>query len=287
MEANKMSNIKIICDSLADIPAELVQKYDIEVVPLSIMFNDKEYIDGIDITKAEFYKMLRENEKLPKTSQVTYMAFKNIFEKYISQNRKIIYIGGSSKTSGTYQSAVMAKNDIKQGSINTFDSLSLSIGIGCMVLIAAKLAKEGKNVEEILSNLESSRNNASLLFTVETLDYLQKGGRISLAKATIGNMLNIKPILCLEDGFIKPIFQVRGKKQAINKIVDLIKEQHGEDLSKKQIIIGCGDRDIDLEALKKKLNEEFKLEELLEVNLGSCICAHTGPGVFGIACCDK
>lgn len=282
-----MSNIKIICDSLADIPAELVQKYDIEVVPLSIMFNDKEYIDGIDITKVEFYKMLRENDKLPKTSQVTYMAFKNIFEKYISQNRKIIYIGGSSKTSGTYQSAVMAKNDIKQGSINTFDSLSLSIGIGCMVLIAAKLAKEGKNVEEILKNLENSRNNASLLFTVETLDYLQKGGRISLAKATIGNMLNIKPILCMEDGLIKPIFQVRGKKQVINKIVDLIKEQHGEDLSKKQVIVGCGDIDVDLEVLKKKLNEECKLEELLEVNLGSCICAHTGPGVLGIACCDK
>ncbi|MDK2585180.1 DegV family protein [Romboutsia sedimentorum] len=280
-----MDNIKIICDSLSDIPMELIEKYDIEVVPLSIMFNEKEYIDGIDLTKVEFYKMLRENDKLPKTSQVTYMAFKNIFEKYISQNRQIIYIGGSSKTSGTYQSAVMAKNDIKQGSINTFDSLSLSIGIGCMVLIAAKLAKEGKKVEEILNHLENLRSNVSLLFTVETLDYLQKGGRISLAKATIGNMLNIKPILCLEDGLIKPIFQVRGKKQAINKIVDIIKEQYGEDLSNKQVIVGCGD--IDLEALKKKLNEEFKLEEILEVNLGSCICAHTGPGVFGIACCDK
>lgn len=280
-----MDNIKIICDSLSDIPMELIEKYDIEVVPLSIMFNEKEYIDGIDLTKVEFYKMLRENDKLPKTSQVTYMAFKNIFEKYISQNRQIIYIGGSSKTSGTYQSAVMAKNDIKQGSINTFDSLSLSIGIGCMVLMAAKLAKEGKKVEEILNHLENLRSSVSLLFTVETLDYLQKGGRISLAKATIGNMLNIKPILCLEDGLIKPIFQVRGKKQAINKIVDIIKEQYGEDLSNKQVIVGCGD--IDLEALKKKLNEEFKLEELLEVNLGSCICAHTGPGVFGIACCDK
>ncbi|MDK2563457.1 DegV family protein [Romboutsia sedimentorum] len=280
-----MDNIKIICDSLSDIPMQLIEKYDIEVVPLSIMFNEKEYIDGIDLTKVEFYKMLRENDKLPKTSQVTYMAFKNIFEKYISQNRQIIYIGGSSKTSGTYQSAVMAKNDIKQGSINTFDSLSLSIGIGCMVLIAAKLAKEGKKVEEILNHLENLRSSVSLLFTVETLDYLQKGGRISLAKATIGNMLNIKPILCLEDGLIKPIFQVRGKKQAINKIVDIIKEQYGEDLSNKQVIVGCGD--IDLEALKKKLNEEFKLEEILEVNLGSCICAHTGPGVFGIACCDK
>ena len=282
-----MSNIKIICDSLADIPAELIQKYDIEVVPLSIIFNDKEYIDGIDITKAEFYKMLRENDKLPKTSQVTYLAFKNVFEKYTSQNRKIIYIGGSSKTSGTYQSAVMAKNDIKQGTINTFDSLSLSIGSGYIVLAAARLSKEGKNVEEILNHLERLRNNISLLFTVETLEYLQKGGRISLAKATIGNMLNIKPILCLEDGSIKPASQARGKKQVISKITELIKEQHGQDLSKKQVIIGCGDNDVDLEALKKKLNEEFNLGDCVEVNLGSCITAHTGPGVLGIACCDK
>ena len=282
-----MSNIKIICDSLADIPTELVQKYDIEVVPLSIIFDDKEYIDGVDITKVEFYKMLRENDKLPKTSQVTYVAFKNVFEKYTSQNREILYIGGSSKASGTYQSAVMAKNDIKQGTINTFDSLSLSIGSGYIVLAAARLSKEGKNVEEILNHLERLRNNISLLFTVETLEYLQKGGRISLAKATIGNMLNIKPILWLEDGLIKPISQARGKKQVISKIVDIIKEQHGQDLSQKQVIIGCGDNDADLETLKKKLNEEFKIEEILQVNLGSCITAHTGPGVLGIACCDK
>lgn len=282
-----MSNIKIICDSLADIPAELVQKYDIEVVPLSIMFDDKEYIDGIDITKVQFYKMIRENDKLPKTSQVTYMAFKNVFEKYTSQNKNILYIGGSSKMSGTYQSAVMAKNDIKEGSINTFDSLSLSIGIGCIALIAARLSEQGKSVEEILNHLENLKNNTSVLFTVETLEYLQKGGRISLAKATIGNMLNIKPILCLQDGSIKPASQARGKKQVISKIVELIKEQHGQDLSKKQVIIGCGDNDADLEVLKKKLNQEFKVEEILEVNLGSCISAHTGPGVLGIACCDK
>ncbi|MGL4913205.1 MAG: DegV family protein [Romboutsia sp.] len=282
-----MSNIKIICDSLSDVPSEYIEKYDIEIVPLSVIFDGKEYIDGIDISKDEFYKMLRDNEKLPTTSQVTYMAFKNTFDKYIVQDKEILYIGGSSNASGTYQSAVMAKNDIEGGKITTFDTLSLSLGSGCIVISAARLAKEGKSIDEILKHLEKLKESISIMFTVETLEYLQKGGRISLAKATIGNMLNIKPILCISDGLVKPISQVRGKKQVIGKIIELIKEQHGEDLSNKQIIIGCGDNSEDLKSLKKKLKEEFNEIECLEVNIGTCICAHSGPGVLGIGCCDK
>lgn len=282
-----MNNIKIICDSLSDIPSEYINNYDIEIIPLSVIFDGKEYIDGIDISKDDFYKMLRENEKLPKTSQITYITFKNIFEKYIKQGKEILYIGGSSNASGTYQSAVMAKNDIANENIKTFDTLSLSLGSGCMVISAARLAKQGKNMDEIINHLENLKENISVLFTVETLEYLQKGGRISLAKATIGNMLNIKPILCISDGLVKPISQVRGKKQVIGKIIELIKEQHGEDLSNKQIIIGCGDKNEDLKILKNKLEEEFNAIECLEVNIGTCICAHSGPGVLGIGCCDK
>lgn len=281
-----MNNIKIVCDSLTDLPKELIEKYDIEVVPLSIIFNEKEYIDGIDITKDEFYKMLRENESLPKTSQVTYMSFKNAFEKYTKDNIDVLYIGGSSNLSGTYQSGVMAKNDI-EGNVYTFDTLSASLGSVCIVLTAAELANEGKSIEEIISKLEVIRDNTSLFFTVDTLEYLQKGGRISLTKATIGNMLNIKPIICLEDGLVKPLTQVRGKKQVVGKIIELIKEKHGEDLTNKRVVIGCGDNLSDLELLKKKLVEELKVGDSIFINIGSCICAHTGPAVLGIACSDK
>lgn len=281
-----MNNIKIVCDSLTDLPKELIEKYDIEIVPLSIIFNEKEYVDGIDMTKDEFYKMLRENESLPKTSQVTYMSFKNAFEKYTKDNKNVLYIGGSSNLSGTYQSGVMAKNDIK-GNIYTFDSLSASFGSGCIVLTAAQLAKEGKSIEEIIAKLEVLRDNISVFFTVDTLEYLQKGGRISLTKATIGNMLNIKPVICLEDGAVSLLAQARGKKQVIGKIVGLIKENHGEDLTNKRVIIGCGDNQSDLELLKKKLAEELKVGDLIFINIGSCICAHTGPAVVGIACSDK
>ena len=278
-----MNNIKIVCDSLSDIPKELVEQYDIHVVPLSVLFDDKEYIDGVDITKEDFYRMLRESDKLPKTSQVTYMSFKNTFDKYIEEGKTVLYIGGSSEASGTYQSAVMAKNDIEE-TVYTFDSLNLSIGAGCMVISAAKMAKEGKTVEEIVNHLENIKNDNTVLFTVDTLEYLQKGGRVSLAKATIGN---IKPILGIEDGGVKSISQGRGKKQVISKIIELIKEQHGEDLSNKRVIVGFGDSQADFEMLNKKIKEELKLDEVYVVNIGSCITAHSGPSILGIACCGK
>lgn len=281
-----MSNIKIVCDSLSDIPKELVDLYDIHIVPLSVLFDDKEYIDGVDITKEEFYKMLRESNNLPKTSQVTYVRFKEAFDKYIEQGKTVIYIGGSSMTSGTYQSGVMAKNDIEKN-IYTFDSLNLSIGSACMVISAAKMAKEGSSIEEILNHLEKIKNENSVLFTVDTLEYLQKGGRVSFAKAAIGNMLNIKPILGIEDGGVKSVSQGRGKKQVISKIVDSIKEKYGEDLSDKRIIMGFGDNKSDFDILVKKVKEELKVDEIYTVNIGSCIAAHTGPDVLGIACSNK
>lgn len=281
-----MDNIKIVCDSLSDIPKELIDQYDIHVVPLCLIFDNKEYIDGVDIKKEDLYRMLRESDKLPKTSQVTYMSFKNTFDKYIEEGKTVLYIGGSSEASGTYQSAVMAKNDIEE-TVYTFDSLNLSIGSGCMVISAAKMAKEGKSVEEILNHLEKIKNDNTVLFTVDTLEYLQKGGRVSVAKATIGNMLNIKPILGIEDGGVKSISQGRGKKQVISKIIEIIKEKHGEDLSNKRVMIGFGDSKADFQLLNQKIREELKLDEVYVVNIGSCIAAHSGPSILGIACCGK
>lgn len=281
-----MNNIKIVCDSLADLPKEIVEKYDIHVIPLSVIFNDKEYIDGIDITKEEFYKMLRDNDSMPKTSQITYMSFKNVFDKYLEEGKKVLYIGGSSSASGTYQSAVMAKNDT-DGELYTFDSLSLSIGIAGFIISAGEMVKEGMQIPGIIEKLETLKSSSSVFFTVDTLEYLQKGGRISFAKATIGNMLNIKPILSIEDGGVKSSGQGRGKKQVILKIIDTIKERYGSDLRNKQVVIGCGDNEEDLEILRKRINEELEIGEILCVNIGSCICAHSGPSVVGISCCDK
>ncbi|MBC8631888.1 DegV family protein [[Eubacterium] tenue] len=281
-----MNNIKLICDSLSDIPKELIDKYDIHVVPLTVIFEGKEYIDGIDLSKQEFYKMLRNSEDMPKTSQCTYIQFRDAFKKYLNKGNDILYIGGSSVASGTFQSAMMAKNDL-YGNIYMVDTQNLSIGSGCLLLSAAEMLERKADIKDILNHLENLKESVKVLFTVDTLEYLQKGGRISLAKATIGNMLNIKPVLSIEEGLVKPINQVRGKKQVVSKILSLIKENFGEDLTKKRIILGFGDNNKEFNSFVEKLKEDFKIDEIISVNVSTCICAHSGPGIIGIACCDK
>lgn len=280
-----MSNIKLVCDSLSDIPKELINKYDIHVVPLTVIFDNKEYIDGIDLSKEEFYKILRNSENMPKTSQCTYIQFLDTFKKYISQGKDILYIGGSSAASGTLQSATMAKNDL-DGEIHIFDTKSLSIGSACFVLSAAEMIEKGETIPNIINHLQGIKKSIKIFFTVDTLDYLQKGGRLSLAKATIGNMLNIKPILSIEEGIVKPVGQVRGKKQVLNKIINIIKENIGNDLSNKRVILTYGDNKLELSLFKEKIEEEFELSEIIVENVSSSICSHTGPGIIGIVCCD-
>ena len=133
-----MSNLKIICDSLADVPENLIKRYDIEIIPLTIRINDIEYKDGVNITNEEFYKLIKESNEIPKTSQATYIQFQEIFKKYIDEGKRILYISGSSKVTGTYQSAMMAKNDL-EGEIYLFDSLNLSYGCGAQVVTACEM----------------------------------------------------------------------------------------------------------------------------------------------------
>ncbi|HSQ33311.1 MAG TPA: DegV family protein, partial [Peptostreptococcaceae bacterium] len=229
-----MSNIKVVCDSLSDIPKTLIDEYDIDVVPLTIIIEGKEYRDGVDISINEFYKKLRTEKVIPKTSQATYMQFKEVFDKHIKDGKTILYVGGSSAASGTYQSGIMAKNDI-DGDIYTFDTMNFSYGSGMQVVQAAKMAKEGKNIEDILKQLQIMKDKMDVIFSVDTLEYLQKGGRISSTKAAIGTMLNIKPILEVRDGLVTNIAQVRGKKNVISKMVELVKERGGTNLSDKTI----------------------------------------------------
>lgn len=215
-----MKNLKIICDSLSDVPKDLLDKYDIDIVSLTVILEEREYKDRIDISGDEFYKRLREENVYPKTSQATYAQFKEIFEKYANEDREILYIAGSATATGTYQSAVMAKNDV-DGKIYTYDSNLLCMGTGLLVIKAGELASEGKSVDEILPVLDELKEKAFVIFSVDTLEYLQKGGRISSTKAAIGSILNIKPILEIRDGLVSQISQVRGKKNVISKIIVL------------------------------------------------------------------
>ncbi len=280
-----MKNLKIICDSLADVPSSIIDKYDIEVVPLTIRIDEVDYKDGVNITNSEFYKKLRESSNMPKTSQATYAQFEEIFSKYIKENKSILYISGSSKVTGTLQSATMAKNDIN-GDITVFDSLNLSYGCGVQVVKACEMREMGYTVEQIIDKLKEIQKSIFVVFGVDTLEYLQKGGRISKSKAMVGTMLNIKPLLNMNDGYIEEVAKVRGKKHVISKIKELIKEKCGEDLSNKDIAIGQGDNIADMKKLKEAVEKEFNIQTS-EVEIGASIGAHTGPGTIGVCISDK
>lgn len=276
-----MKDLKIICDSLSDIPKELVEKYDIEVVPLTVILNEKEYKDGIDISKDEFYRILREENAYPKTSQATYAQFKEVFEKYINEGKKVFYIAGSSSATGTYQSAVMAKNDI-DGDVYTYDSQTLTYLVGMLVVKAAQLASEGKDIDEIISEIDKLREKTLVLFSVDTLEYLQKGGRISSTKAAIGSILNIKPILDIKNGLVAPVCQVRGKKNVISKMIEIIKENCGTDLSDQTVYIAYSDDLKERDRLTEVVKEQFNPKEIVYFQIGTVIGSHAGPGLTGI-----
>lgn len=281
-----MNNIKIICDSLSDVNKEYLEQYDIDVIPLTLILEGKEYKDGIDIKSEEFYKILREKNVHPKTSQATYAQFKEIFDKYVNEGKIVLYISGSSAATGTCQSATMAKND-SEGEIHIYDTYNFSFGAGIFVVKAAELINEGKSIEEIFEELDRLKEKSILMFSVDTLEYLQKGGRISSTKAAVGSILNIKPILEVKDGLVSQAGQVRGKKNAINKMVDLMKEKLGNDIEQDEIYIGYSDDLKEREKLTQIATEVFKPKKIGYFMVGTCIGAHSGPGVSGILCFKK
>ena len=276
-----MNNIKIICDSLSDVNKEYLEKYDIDVVPLTLILNGKEYRDSIDIQPEEFYKILREENVHPKTSQATYAQFKEVFDKYTKEGKTILYISGSAAATGTCQSAIMAKNDT-EGEIYIYDTSNLSFGAGFFVVRAAEMMNEGKTIDEIFKALDKIKEKYILMFSVDTLEYLKKGGRISSTKATVGSLLNIKPILEVKDGLVSQVGQVRGKKNVLNKMIEYVKERLGDDLEQEEIYIGYSDDTKETEKLTEIAKEVFKPKKIGYFMVGTCIGAHSGPGVGGI-----
>ena len=275
--------IKILYDSMCDIPEEINEKEYLEMIPLTINIDGKEYKDGIDFTKQEFYRVLEDSDTLPKTSQVTYMQFKEAFEKYVNEGYDVICITGSSKASGTYQSANMAKNDVK-GNIYIFDTLFLSLGSGQYVIKACELVEENNlSAEEIVKKLDELRERVNLFFVPFTLDYLKESGRLPSVVSFVGNMLNIKPICTMEDGKNKIVAKVRGGKHVASKLVDMILEVNNNDLESKILTIGYGSNESDFEKLKEEVAKRIKAKKIFITRGGSCICSHTGPEILAVS----
>lgn len=278
-------DIKLICDSLCDIPEEIQQKEYLEVIPLTLIMDGKEYKDGVDITKEEFYDAVLKSGEIPKTSQATYMQFKEAFEAGVEEGKNILCLTGASSATGTFQSAMLAKGDMEEGNIHVFDTENLSLGAGQFVIRACDMIEEGLSVEEIVEKLDSLRESVSILFAPASFDFLKKSGRVPLTTAIIGNMLNIKPIFKMERGKISLVTKVRGIKKLASKLVELTIENNSEHLSELTVTMGHGCNLGDYEKLKKEVEAKLKdkVKKIMVTKGGVCICSHTGPDIIAIS----
>lgn len=273
--------IKIITDSICDVPMEYVERYGIRVIPLTVNFGDESFRDGIDLTLEEFLAKLEKAEVLPTTSQVPPVEFLKAYREEMALGNKIISIHGSSQLSGTYNSAVIAREQIGEGDIHVIDSLGISLGAGMLVIKAARLAEEGLEAEEIVRQIEDSKQRMSYTFILDTLKYLQKGGRLSLSASVLGSILNIKPILTVKNGKLELSEKSRGIKKAIASVLSTIKE-NGWSLDGKVVGINHIADPEHLKMLEEELKKEYKIKEIIRGEVGSVVATHGGPGAVAV-----
>lgn len=279
-----MKKIKISIDSASDISLETAKEYDINLIPINITIDGKSYKDRIDIEATEFLEMLPNCKEIPKTSQITVVEHMESF-KSLADEYDIIHITISGDASGTNQSAHLAANELMDENpdydITIVDPRTFSYGYGLYAIEAAKMAKKGKTKEEILNYLEDSYAHCKILFGIDTLDYLEKGGRISTKAKILANVLDISPILTIEEGLVVGKEKVRGKKKVIGKIADLAAEMINDDKEQTIAIMHANDTE-KAEKVKEKLIEKTGVKNYVIECLGPTIGIHAGPGAFGI-----
>ncbi|WP_019911439.1 DegV family protein [Paenibacillus sp. HW567] len=281
-----MNRTVIVTDSTSDIPPVMAEAYGIEVVPLNLMFGGETFRDNVDMTPEQFYERLPLSAQLPTTSQPSPDQYMNVYRDLLERNpdRTILSFHISSGLSGTYQSAVLAKSMLEEegAAITVVDSLSASYGFGFMVVQAARLAAEGKDPEEILRTVENLRQSRKLYFLVDTLEYLQKGGRIGKASAFLGTLLNIKPILSIDsEGIIYAVEKVRGRKKAVARMIELFKKDL-PGVDKINVAVGHTAEPAAGEEFLKELAGHFTLEEKVLTNVGPVVGSHVGNGTLAV-----
>ncbi len=278
--------VKIISDSACDLPEEIISEFDIEILPIVVINDDKEYLDKVNIDPEQVYAGMR-NGQLYKTAQIPTNVFMESFESVAKKGESAIYIAFSSGLSGTYNTSMTVRDGIKEDypelDLDIVDTKAASGGFGLIVLKASQMAKEGKSKEEILKTIEFYKKNMEHIFTVDNIEYLFRGGRVSKTQAFVGGLLNIKPILNVDDGNLVPIEKARGRNKAFKCMLDIIEDRSKNvDLKKQLIGITHGD---DLEGalkIKELISERFGTTEYMINTIGAAIGAHSGPGTIAL-----
>ena len=273
-------SVKIIVDSTADLSRQAKEKMS-AIVPLSVLFGEAEYKDGVTITPQKFYEMLATSQELPTTSQPTPAVFEEAYEEATADGSEVVVITISSRLSGTYQSATIAAEDF-EGKVFVVDSRSAALGTGVLAEYALQLAEAGMSGQQILETLMEKRKQVKLYAVLDTLEYLKKGGRISSATAVVGGLLNVKPLICTDDdGRIGMAGTARGMKKAFATLNENCAKNGGVDRSMPTLVAYTGLSD---ENMRKYMEENGDLwpSDTNTTIVGATVGVHAGPGAVAV-----
>jgi DegV family protein with EDD domain len=279
-----MPKLAIVTDSTASIPDDLIQNLHISIIPLHVIWGEEMYQDNVDIHQEEFYKRLPLSKILPSTSQPSPKEFIELYKLIGQEYDEILSVHISSKLSGTFDSAMQAKNYLSSMHIEVIDSLSTSMGLGFLALTAAREAQKGKNLDECKKIVESARERINVFFVLQTLEFLKKGGRIGGASALLGTALNLKPILMLDEGKIESYEKIRTKQKALLRLVEIL-HQKSEGKTPIHLALIQASAEQDAKFLLAEIKKGFRdqdISELFITGISPVIGTHAGPGAIGI-----
>ncbi|HEY8677897.1 MAG TPA: DegV family protein [Candidatus Dormibacteraeota bacterium] len=270
--------VRIVTDSTADLSKAQQQAAGITVVPLNVHFGDEVFRDRVDLDGDAFFRKLTASTQLPRTSQPSVGVFEEVFRGIRDKGDDIVAVLLSGKVSGTYNSALMAAQSVGAEHIEVIDSLSASMALGFLALEAAKVAAAGADQRSVTAHVRDLIPRARILCAIDTLTYLERGGRIGKARALVGSLLNFKPLITLRDGEVVPLGRARGRPQMLDRLVELLKR----DGRVTRLAVLHGAAPADAEHLRMRIAPDYPGVDIIVSEIGPVLGTHTGPGVIGI-----
>ena len=279
-----MSKVALVTDSTTYMPADLVKKYNISVAPQVLIWGDETYKDGVDINAHEFFSRLKTAKVMPTTSQVSVVSFQEIFQDLVSKDFEVLALLISSKLSGTVQSAVQARDlmDSAKEKIHVVDSQSVAMALGFQVLAVARALEQGASLKDAITLAEKSLQYTGVFFAVDTLEFLHRGGRIGGAQRFIGTMLNMKPILAIQDGRVEGIERIRTKAKAHDRVLELTIEKVAGRTPVHLATLHANAAE-DARALLTRAEQALHPVESIFTEVSPTVGTHAGPGTVGLA----
>jgi len=279
-----MPNIAFVTDSTAYIPSELTKAYNITIVPLSLIWGDQTYRDGVDIQPDEFYARLKTTKVMPTTSQVSMLEMQRTFQELVDKDFEVLGIFISAKLSGTFQSALQAREILGSAGdkVLLVDSNTTSMAMGFTILAAARAAKQGASTKDCVALAEKAREHVGVYFVADTLEFMHRGGRIGGATRFIGSALNLKPILALKDGRVEAEDRVRTKSKALDRVLELTSEQV-KGKSNIHVATVHANAEDEARALLHRAVTELSAVESILAPVSPVVGVHAGPGTVGLA----